>query len=141
MIFSFRPHHFLCTLGFQGKGYSPGFIENYTVLVESLHQNEEIPLHVVEKGDSICQACPHLSHRGCEQEEKIQRLDTRHSHVLKIKPGDILTWREAKETLKKFMTLEAFHQACVGCQWKSLGVCERALRNLRGEIGETKVNS
>ena len=28
-ILQFRPHHFLCAFCFQGKGYSPEFIENF----------------------------------------------------------------------------------------------------------------
>jgi hypothetical protein len=131
MKLSFRPHHFLCTLGFQGKGYSPEFIKNYTQVVEGLQENEELPIEVVASNDSICQACPHKGVTRCRQEEKIHLLDTRHSQVLSIFPGDHLTWKEGKERLKKKMTMEAFHQACAGCQWKSLGVCETALVNLR----------
>ncbi len=133
MKFSFRPHHFLCTLGFQGKGYSPGFIENYTHLVEALHQNEELPLEVVTDLDSICGPCPHHAGGMCKFEEKIQSLDDRHSAILDIKVGDVLTWREAQERFKEKMTLAAFHQACKGCSWKAFGVCEAALRKLRGE--------
>lgn len=130
MKFSFRPHHFLCTLGFQGKGYSPGFIDNYTQIVEALRENEELPIEVVAGADSICRACPHQSAGVCTTEEKIQGLDTRHSQILSIKPGDVLTWRMGKERLKKSMTVDAFHKACEGCQWKSLGVCEEALKKL-----------
>ena len=28
-MLEFRPHHFLCTLGFEGKGYSDEFVRNY----------------------------------------------------------------------------------------------------------------
>mgnify|MGYP003549100712 CR=1 FL=1 len=29
----YRPHHFLCSLGFQGKGYSDGFTANMSAIV------------------------------------------------------------------------------------------------------------
>ena len=29
----FRPHHFLCSLGFEGKGYSEAFTANMTGIV------------------------------------------------------------------------------------------------------------
>ena len=29
----YRPHHFLCSLGYEGKGYSPGFTANMTAIV------------------------------------------------------------------------------------------------------------
>lgn len=131
MKITFRPHHFLCTLGFQGKGYSAPFVENYTQIVEALQKDEALPIQVVAEKDSICMACPHQSLRGCATEEKIEALDSRHSHILNLKPGDVLSWKEAQERLKENMTLEKFHHACAGCQWKALGVCETALKKLR----------
>jgi hypothetical protein len=132
MTLSFRPHHFLCTLGFQGKGYSPRFVENYATIAKALKNDENTLIEVVSVRDSICGACPHQRADGCEKEEKIQQLDARHSKILALKPGDVLNWREAKERFKRHMTLAAFHQACRGCPWKPLGLCERALRELRG---------
>lgn len=131
MKISFRPHHFLCTLGFQGVGYSPHFVENYNQIVEALQKNEELPIQVVEGKDSICRACPHQNGGSCSVEEKIQDFDSRHSQILHLKPGDMLSWKEAQQRLKEHMTLEDFHQACVGCEWKAWGVCETALKKLR----------
>ncbi|HUX80489.1 MAG TPA: DUF1284 domain-containing protein [Alphaproteobacteria bacterium] len=133
MKLSFRPHHFLCTLGFQGKGYSPEFIENYTQIVEALQENEELPIEVVVGADSICEACPHQEKGKCTTEEKIQKLDSHHSQILSIRSGDVMTWKRGKELLREHMTIEAFHKACEGCQWKSLGVCEDSLRKLHDE--------
>jgi hypothetical protein len=133
MKLAFRPHHFLCTLGFQGKGYAPSFIKNYTDIVETLQKNEEFPIDVVAGFDSICAPCPHKGAIRCAKEEKIQGFDARHSQILEIVSGSILTWKESKQRLKEKMTLEAFHQACAGCEWKSLGVCEAALKKLQAE--------
>ena len=133
MKLSFRPHHFLCTLGFQGKGYSPDFIKNYTRIVEALCKEEELSIEVVTGEDSICRACPHQGERECKVEEKIQGLDARHSQTLNIKGGDVLSWKEAQKRLKERMTIEAFHRACEGCEWKPFGICEAALKKLRDE--------
>ncbi len=134
MKLSFRPHHFLCTLGFQGAGYSAGFIENYAQIVEALRDNEELPIEVVADGDSICGACPNLEERGCKTTEKIRALDRRHSHILSLYPGDVVTWKMGKDRLKEKMTIDAFHKACEGCQWKTWGVCEETLKKLHREI-------
>ena len=112
-------------------GYSPYFVENYSQVVDTLYKNEDCSLQVVAADDSICKACPHQSIKGCAVEEKIQGLDARHSQILNLKPGDILSWKEAQQRLKDNMTLEAFHHACAGCEWKELGVCEAALSKLR----------
>ncbi len=131
MTIFFRPHHFLCTLGFQGKGYSPSFIKNYQKIAEALQNNDETLIEVVLENDSICRACPHKKETKCAQEEKIQGLDQRHSNILALSAGDVLSWRMAKKRLKSHMTVKRFHQACRGCEWKSLGVCEKALKDLR----------
>lgn len=130
MEISFRPHHFLCTLGFQGVGYSSDFVENYQQIVDAIQKDEELPIQVVIRKDSICSVCPHQRVEGCAVEEKIQGLDARHAQILRLKQGDILSWAEAKQRLKDYMTLDEFHQACSGCEWKELGACETALKTL-----------
>lgn len=130
MELSFRPHHFLCTLSFQGRGYSPQFVENYAQIVENLQKNEETLIQVVTHKDSICKACPHLSANGCSTEEKVRALDKRHAHILNLKAEDQVSWKEAKKRLKDHMTLENFHLACAGCEWKVWGVCEASLKAL-----------
>lgn len=131
MTLSFRPHNFMCALGFQGMGYSPAFVENFTSIVDALHHNEGLPIQIIGEFDSICAACPNNRGLACKDEEKIRSLDERHSKVLGLLKGTSITWNEAKKLMKKNMTLEAFHKACEGCSWKSLGVCEKALQALR----------
>lgn len=135
MKIRFRPHHFLCTLGFQGKGYTPLYVEKYRQIVDTLYNDETLSIEVVGEGDSICQFCPHLSQKRCSQEPKVQRIDENHRHILGIKTGDVLTWAEAKQRLKEKMTLDVFHTACEGCEWKEKGMCETALKTLRDPAG------
>ncbi|RYZ78407.1 MAG: DUF1284 domain-containing protein [Proteobacteria bacterium] len=56
----FRPHHFLCAVGFQGKGYSPEFVENFKTIksvLDSTH-GDQVMIEVIERTDSICAPCP-----------------------------------------------------------------------------------
>lgn len=85
-MMKFRPHHFLCTVGYQGKGYSEEFVKNYDRISQSLKRNgvkgDDTPIEVVAKTDSICSPCP--SKRGdlCETQEKIEKLDNAHAKIL-----------------------------------------------------------
>jgi uncharacterized protein len=132
MTIKFRPHHFLCTLGFQGKGYSPKFVSNYQTIVDQLTgpQGDQIPITVVEHTDSICAPCPNKRDKLCTTQDKITALDQSHSEILNIQPGDVLTWGEAKQKIAREMSVEKFNNACSICSWKALGVCEEALRKL-----------
>jgi len=127
----FRPHHFLCTLGFQGAGYSPKFIQNFQSIVDQLNDDPNTSIQVVEHLDSICSPCPNQTlDSQCQKQSLITHLDENHAEVLGLREGDVITWAEAKQKIKKHMTLEKFHTACDKCGWKKTGVCEKALKNL-----------
>ena len=133
MALSFRPHHFLCALCFQGKGYSPEFIKNFSALMERLcaPDGDTVMIHVTEHTDSICSPCPHREALLCREQEKIMLLDRAHADILCIQPGEKISWGEAKERIRTHMTLEKFHTACAPCEWKKYGICEKTLRKER----------
>lgn len=127
MTISFRPHHFLCTLCFQGKGYSPDFIRNYKVIAKQLRQDDTVAITVTTEADSICTPCPRKRGLGCQTQTKIDNLDSAHAAVLGLVAGDSLTWGQAKQRIKERMTLADFHKTCESCSWKEYGVCETVL--------------
>lgn len=127
----FRPHHFMCTLGFQGRGYSLGFIKNYKKIVSKLHENEDTLIEVTNNMDNICSACPNkINEIFCKLKIKIKKLDAAHSKFLKLTPGEIISWKQAKKRIKKHMSIEKFHLSCEGFSWKEYGVCQQALQLL-----------
>ncbi len=130
MKIKFRPHHFLCTLCFQGKGYSPAFITNYEKIVDQLQKKPSTKIRVVNYTDAICAPCPHRQGAHCATQEKITHLDQLHSFVLDIQPGDEFSWEEAKQRIATKLTLEKFHHICAGCSWKNLGICEQVLTTI-----------
>jgi hypothetical protein len=129
----YRPHHFMCTLGFQGKGYSPGFVDNFQAISDRLRGEggDEVVLEVVGETDSICAACPHQDGPRCGSDETyIQTLDERHARALSLKPGDYITWAAAKQRIAIHVDETTFDAICAGCPWKELGICLDALRDL-----------
>ena len=133
MNIHFRSHHFLCALCFQGNGYSPVFIENFTALMQQLNaeKGDDCVIEVVSDTDFICEPCPHRREQLCTSQEKILRLDRAHAEVLGIQPGEKITWGEAKQRIRERMTMEAFHRVCEPCEWKKLGICEEVLRGMK----------
>ena len=126
----FRPHHFLCAFCFQGKGYSPEFIANFSTIMQYLNSSngDDVIIEVVKNTDSICDPCPNKRKNACVSQSKILKLDQAHAAILNIQPGEKITWREAKIKIRNHMTLEKFHSACKLCEWKQLGICENTLR-------------
>ncbi|MGE0614404.1 MAG: DUF1284 domain-containing protein [Bacteriovoracia bacterium] len=143
-MLKFRPHHFFCALGFQGKGYSEVFTRNFQDIVDRLRerpQGDAIEIEVEAATDSICEPCPNRRGRLCETEEKIQTLDRGHAEVLGVRPGETYTWREAKRRLAERMTFEAHERVCAPCGWKKLGYCKTALTNVKKEFSVTSLKS
>jgi len=129
-MLQFRPHHFMCALGFQGKGYSPEFVAHFHGIADQL-KKDEIQIQVVTGTDTICEVCPNLEGNQCNTEQKTRQLDQAHAGILGVETGQVLTWKAAKTLITENMTPVAFDAACGPCSWKSLGVCRSALVELR----------
>ena len=132
----FRPHHFLCSLGYQGKGYSSDFVENYDQIALLLRAKggDSAQIQVVKHTDDICSACPHQRGLLCATQEKISSLDDRHKKALNLEIGETLSWGDAKKRIREKISNEVFHEICEGCQWKNLGICEEALNLNRSDL-------
>lgn len=75
-----RPHHALCALFFEGKGYDQAFIDNMTVFLANPTQ----VLQVTDACDTLCQACPNNLGGLCCDEAKVKLFDRR---ILKFIAG------------------------------------------------------
>jgi hypothetical protein len=131
----------MCTLGFEGKGYSPEFVAGYQRIADSLRvdpRGDETPIRVAAATDSICEPCPNRQGIRCTSEPKIQALDRAHAEVLGLAAGQVLSWGEAKSLIGRKMTIESFERACAPCAWKAMGVCEKALRAVQAKYADSR---
>ncbi len=128
---NFRPHHFMCTLGFAGKGYSPSFIKNYDSIYLEIHTHPDTEITITNGLDSICKACPHQRpNNKCDQQSLIEKLDQNHSEALQLGDVKSISWNDAKKRIKKNVTVKKFNKMCAGCKWQKYGMCEKALKKL-----------
>lgn len=130
----YRPHHFLCSLGFRGKGYSDAFTANMARIVDDRLRapgGDDVMIEVAAATDDICTPCPKRRGTLCTSQDKIATLDTRHSRALGLFVGTRLTWGEAKQRIRANVPPGALTQLCAGCQWLDLGLCEAAVKELQ----------
>lgn len=127
-----RPHHFLCTIAYEGKGYSKAFVKNYDRIAAKLKESPDTKVRVSFGLDMICSHCPHknVSLHNCRDQQTIDKIDYAHASILGLHEGEILSFKEAKKKIKKHMSVELFQKACKPCEWQKFGMCERALREL-----------
>lgn len=127
-VLKLRPHHLLCTLCFEGKGYSSAFVANFKNIFDQLNTNPaSTQITITDHTDSICAPCPHRQGSACTMEEKIKVLDSAHAGALDLTPHQVMSWQAAKQNIQEKMTIDKFHQICATCSWKPLGICERVL--------------
>jgi hypothetical protein len=132
----FRPHHLLCSLGYQGKGYSPGFTANMDAIIAGRLRaagGNATVIEVTGATDDICAPCPRRRGRLCTNEAKIGGLDRAHAAALALAPGDRLTWGEAKARIRAKVPPGSLKTICRDCEWEPLGLCEAALARLHDE--------
>jgi hypothetical protein len=68
-----RPHHALCALFFEGKGYSQTFVDNMTTFLADPTRM----LQITSGCDALCQACPNNFNGLCSDEAKVALFDQR----------------------------------------------------------------
>lgn len=129
----YRPHHFLCSVGWQGMGYSKDFSLNMDSIVDGTLRapgGDSTIIEVVKYTDDLCSPCPHRREKLCEKQEAIEKLDNTHSKKLGLKIGKNITWGDAKKLIRKKVVPTDLNKICEGCQWLEYGVCAKALGKL-----------
>ena len=129
----YRPHHFLCSLGFEGKGYSETFTENMSAIVVGRLRSkggDACEIQVVGAADDICAPCPKRRGTHCTSQDKIKTLDRAHAAALNLTPRERLTWGAAKARIRENVPPGSLKTLCAGCEWEAYGMCEAALKRL-----------
>ena len=116
-----RPHHGLCIAFFEGKGYSPDFVENMTRVIAALDADDpEITL--TDRADVICAACPNDHGGVCESADKVARYDSAVLRLIGRKRGDTLHYSEFRALVDAcILSPGKLGEVCLDCQW--YGIC------------------
>jgi hypothetical protein len=131
-----RGHTLLCLQGFQGKGYSPEFVDNLARIHQELADNHERWVEVVDTPDAVCGACPHKAPAGCSlngetSEEGIQSQDRRVLTLLGLSKGARVKWGEILDRIRTSVSGADLPNICGQCRWLPLGCCRDGLDRLR----------
>lgn len=132
----FRPHHFLCALGYRGKGYSTQFTANMDGIVFGRLRapvGQDMLIEVVELSDDICAPCPHRRGEGCDKQNRIAALDRRHAQRLGLRNGQRVGWQEMRARIRERVRSEDLDTLCQGCEWLGAGMCKEAVEALGRE--------
>lgn len=133
-----RAHHLLCLLGFRRIGYSRQFVANMQKVAESTFSSHNA-LHIVDRCDAICSACPYRNDDECQKEEDSAQLFKRQDHEvanrLGVEIGSELTWQELLALISQNITSADILEVCRDCEWLKSGYCIDAIERLRQRTG------
>lgn len=125
-IMTLRAHHLLCSVLFQGNGYSEAFVKNMQAVVDQLFSPERMILPV-DRPDQICETCPNaLADGGCALDEENKKIADKDRMVLQrldLTNGCAYPAGELQEALKQKVTESFFETCCGGCRWYRQGLC------------------
>lgn len=117
-LLTLRGHHFLCSLHYQGAGYSAAFTDNFTALMQQVQTGAVTRVRVAPMADAICQACPSLQsdQQSCEFQASVMRRDRALLDAMDWQPGQEFDLEEAHlAVLARREALMA--EVCPGCEW------------------------
>ena len=122
--FKLRPHHGLCIQFFEGKGYSPEFVQHMTNMISFL--NTYNPIITLTVGtDNICSHCPHNLANFCESEEKVRGFDMAVLQYCNLSDNSQLHWNTFQETVKALILHQGLlTNICGDCQWSE--ICQKS---------------
>lgn len=117
--FRIRPHHGMCILFFEGKGYSSNFVAHMEKIIAFLKTN---PLIILTKEtDEICKACPHNQKGVCEVFDKSSYYDEQVLLHCGLSAGTVTDWYTFQElVIRSIIKAEKRSLICSDCQWNSI---------------------
>ena len=129
-----RAHHLLCTVLYQGKGYSEQFVHNMDNVVDAL-KNGHNQIKVVTRPDIICSECPNAMEDGsCALDgekvnesadaKSIASLDENVFTFFELEPEKIYEVSEIFTIVQSKITPEFFNLCCGECRWHKMGLCD-----------------
>ena len=137
-MYKLRGHHLFCLLGYKGMGYSQEYVENMTKLHQSLRDEPETWVQLIEGPDQLCEKYPNSGEYHC-QDRHIDKRDRVILEKLGLNIGQILKWKDIEDAIRKNVVPSDIEVVCETCSWRSFGVCEEGIQNILQGKGLRKV--
>jgi uncharacterized protein len=129
-MFKLRGHHLFCLLGYRGMGYSEEYVENMTRLHQTLRENPQTRIQLVEGPDQLCEKYPINSDTYHCQDENIFVRDADILKKMGLEIGQVLTWEDIESKIQKHVVPPDIQTICETCNWRSYGVCEEGIQDI-----------
>lgn len=134
VVVRLRGHHLLCLLGYRGMGYSKDYVENMTRVHKQFRREPETEIVLVNGPDDLCAKFPSSEPCHCEDDNIFTR-DAAILQQLEVKVGQRLQWSVLEQKIARHVVSGDINRLCHSCSWRSYGVCEQGVTDLRAGRG------
>jgi len=123
-----RPHHLLCLLFYEGKGYDEAFVKNMDLIIAHLQQHQTVQILLTDGADSICSCCPNqMKNEQCSSNQKVKRLDKEVIHTFALKTGEYYNYHHITNVIHQALNEDNFKKICSECEWYKQGICGKGI--------------
>lgn len=129
-MYRLRGHHLLCLLGYRGMGYSEAYAENMTKLHNTLRTEPDTMVEIVFGPDDLCAHFPEGETYHCE-DQNVYIRDSAILERLGVKVGEVKSWQTIEEEIAHKVVPGDIPLFCETCPWRSYGVCEEGIEDVR----------
>lgn len=129
MVLKLRGHHLFCLLGYRGMGYSEEYVKNMTILHQTLRNEPNTFIQLVNGPDQLCEKYPNSGDYHCEN-KNIYEKDAIILKKLGLEIGQILSWSEIESRIRKHAVPSDLATICESCSWRAYGVCEEGMQEI-----------
>ncbi|RIV16861.1 DUF1284 domain-containing protein [Alicyclobacillaceae bacterium I2511] len=133
-MFRLRGHHLLCLLGYRGMGYSQPYVENMTRIHQTLRTTPDTEVLLVAGADDLCDKFPISQTYHCD-DVNIHVRDAAILAKLQLEIGQQLTWAAIQNRIQGDIVPKDVANFCSTCTWRSYGVCEEGVEEIRAGKG------
>ena len=110
-----RPHHGLCTLFFEGKGYSEPFVRHMETVLREASTGARFCL--TTEADEICAHCPNRRGNQCNSPKALD-YDRQVLRRIGLSEGDTVTLPDLQHLVeKRILRPGQLEAVCGGCHW------------------------
>ncbi|THE14156.1 DUF1284 domain-containing protein [Bacillus timonensis] len=138
-MYKLRGHHLFCLLGYRGMGYSQEYVENMTIVHQTLRKNPKTLVQIVKGTDHLCEKYPNNGKYHCE-DNSIYERDVQILEKMGLRIGQILRWEDVEARIQRDVVPSDIQTVCESCSWRSYGVCEEGVQEILDGKGLREVN-
>jgi uncharacterized protein len=128
-MYKLRGHHLFCLLGYRGMGYSREYVENMTIVHQTLRNNPSTLVQIVKGPDHLCEKYPNTGEYHCQNASIFER-DAMILEKMGLRVGQILRWEDIETRIQKHVIPADIQTVCESCSWRSYGVCEEGVQEM-----------